>query len=315
MPVIAVALAASSFIGAAAAATAVGASMATMVAAGAVMAGSAMTIVGTITGNAKLTKIGAIVGLVGGIGGAIAGSMQAGATAAAESATDVAGELAQGTATDAATSAAGDAIQTSAVDLGSDITSTAGSSAAGSASTSMATTGATSASGAAPGSLLSAATPAGEQAASAGANAAASTTTDVLSTGNVAQQAGQASMDAGSTAVGQSFKNANNLLSGNADIAGGNYAGATDASGAFSSASMPNMPADGSLLGAVKGYATDMQAWAKANPLLAKAALEGTSALVKGMVPSEAEKAQMAAYKAQTETQKRRALWGSGRTA
>lgn len=55
------------------------------------------------------------------------------------------------------------------------------------------------------------------------------------------------------------------------------------------------------------------QAWAKANPELAKMALNGIGTAAGNLIPSEKDKAMMAAYKAQADATNRRALWGSGR--
>lgn len=70
-----------------AAATAVGATIGSMVVGGMMMAGGALVVAGTVTGNAKLTQIGAIVGAVGSIGnlamsaGEVAGSVAGSAAA------------------------------------------------------------------------------------------------------------------------------------------------------------------------------------------------------------------------------------------
>jgi hypothetical protein len=56
--------------------------------------GTAMTVVGAVTGNKDLMKIGAVMGLVGGVGGMIAGAGDA-AAGAAGAAADTAGNAAQ----------------------------------------------------------------------------------------------------------------------------------------------------------------------------------------------------------------------------
>lgn len=63
-----------------------------------------------------------------------------------------------------------------------------------------------------------------------------------------------------------------------------------------------------------------MAAWAKANPELAKIALNAGGAAIGNLVPSSKDKTMMEAYRAQqahtaeqTAALKRRALWGSGR--
>lgn len=78
------------------AATAAGATMAAMVLGGMAMAGGALSLVGNVTGNAKLQKFGSIVGLVGGAGIAL-GNLGAFALtdAAAASAAPAAGAAAE----------------------------------------------------------------------------------------------------------------------------------------------------------------------------------------------------------------------------
>jgi hypothetical protein len=125
-----------------------------------------------------------------------------------------------------------------------------------------------------------------------------------------AGQAGAANVfNANATAVGQ----ANNI---NAFSTGGggmldsieSFPGAIDAAAGAGAAS--------------PGYLEAMQAWAKQNPELARMALSGVGAAAGQLVPSAKDKAMMEAYRqqaanqaAQTEAQKRRALWGSGRIA
>lgn len=92
MPVAVVALAAGSFAAGAAAFTAAAAWSATAVLAGTLMVGSALTIVGTITGNQNLTKIGGALALIGGGGLAIESLMSSAAEGAAGAAGAAAGE-------------------------------------------------------------------------------------------------------------------------------------------------------------------------------------------------------------------------------
>jgi len=91
MPVAVVALAAGSFAAGAAAFTAATA-ISTMVLAGTLMVGSALTIVGTVTGNQNLTKIGGALALIGGGGLAIESLMSTAAEGAAGAAGAAAGE-------------------------------------------------------------------------------------------------------------------------------------------------------------------------------------------------------------------------------
>lgn len=110
MPVVVVAMAASSFAAGAAAVTAIGATMTSMVIGGAMMVGSALTIVGTITGNEKLAKIGGIISLVGGVAGLATGALGAvsgagsevGGLEAADAAAGAGAESALGAGADAA---------------------------------------------------------------------------------------------------------------------------------------------------------------------------------------------------------------------
>jgi hypothetical protein len=88
------------------AATAAGATLGAMVLGGMAMAGGALSLVGNVTGNAKLQKFGSIVGLIGSGGLALSNLAQAGATAGVESA---AGQAAAEGAEAAAGSAAADA--------------------------------------------------------------------------------------------------------------------------------------------------------------------------------------------------------------
>jgi hypothetical protein len=154
------------------------------------------------------------------------------------------------------------------------------------------------------------------EAANAGQSAASTTTNALGGAGNVATEAGKASFDAGSTAVGQStnmnaFKTANPFDALASKPAADSLLGSIETSG-MPAPAMATTASPG-VMGTLAGYGNDIQNWAKANPLLAKAALDGTSAFVKGAMPSEQEKQMMAYYKAQTEAQQRKARWGSGR--
>lgn len=103
--------------------------------------GTAMSVVGMVTGNKTLTKIGGVMGLVGGIGGLAAGAAGgAGAAGAADSAgmdaaaaSDAGNGLSSGAASDAAGSALSDAAASDAGSLGSDALSGTGNGLVGSA--------------------------------------------------------------------------------------------------------------------------------------------------------------------------------------
>lgn len=314
MPVAVVALAAYSFVGAAAAATAVGATMATMVAAGAVMAGSALTVVGTITGNPKLTKIGAIVGLVGGVASLANSAMSAG-EAAGSATSNVASDApstAASAATDAATNAAGDlagsAVQTMPVtppgtvepmgmlDAGASgpviqPVANAGGAGAGAAPSASAP--------AASGGMLDAAVP-----------AQSATPYDA--------QAARSTFDSTQTAVGKSASlDAFQTNTGSALDSFTPGASKVDAFGGLASAG--NGLTDPSKL-------AELQNWVKQNPEMAKVAAGMVQGAAGALVPTPRDKAMMAYYnqqsavqKAQTDAQiaamNRKVLWGSGRTS
>ncbi len=58
--------------------------------------GMAMTVVGAVTGNKSLMKIGGVLGLVGGVGGMMAGAAAGGASTVAGGAADALGDLFSG---------------------------------------------------------------------------------------------------------------------------------------------------------------------------------------------------------------------------
>lgn len=297
MPVAVVALAAYSFVGAAAAATAVGATMATMVAAGAVMVGSALTVVGTLTGNQKLTKIGGIIGLAGGIGG-LANSALSGAETAGSAAADTAGTAATDTATDAAADAATSTATSTATDAATD------------AATSAVTT--------------SPVTPPGgiEPMAGGGAIDANSAVVNPITPPTSAPtpavtatptQPPAGAIDAMSTSIPNTF-DATATKAGQAAAGADPFnVNASNVTGpdAFKTLGTPqplgNVAAD-------PGMLSQMQAWAKANPELAKIAAGTVQGMATNLVPSAKDKAMMDLYKQQSDLAKRKQLWGSGRT-
>ncbi len=117
MPVVVIAMAASSFAAGAAAVTAIGASMTSMIIGGAMMVGSALTIVGTITGNEKLAKIGGMISLVGGVAGLATGAFGALSGAGSEVGGMQAVDAAAGVGADAALGAGADAAGSSVSSL------------------------------------------------------------------------------------------------------------------------------------------------------------------------------------------------------
>lgn len=112
MPVIAIVAAIGSFAAGAAIATAATATIGAMIVGGMMMVGAAMSVVGTISGNAKLAKWGGILTMVGGVGAlglGAAGMLTEGAATAASGAAGGAAETA-GTAalpTDVSSAASG----------------------------------------------------------------------------------------------------------------------------------------------------------------------------------------------------------------
>lgn len=304
MPVVVVALAAESFI-AAAGAYAAATTVAGMVLAGATMVGAALTVVGTVTGNQKLAKIGAIVGLVGGVGSMLSsGADAAGAKAAASTADGGTSGI------DSAAGAASDAggavpavdgatgAQTFPVDVpGADAVSTA-------PGTGMIDSTASTASTAAPIT-----------------GAPATTDTGILGSADpgalpdplAATQAGKTSaLDAGNTVTGQNA--AATGQTGDAFIPGGSV-------NADMSMPQTQMPMGTGSLAADPSTMQQLGTWVKANPELAKMALSAGSAAFGNLVPSPKDKAMMDAYRAQaaltstqTDALKRKAAWGAGRT-
>lgn len=290
MPVAAVALAASSFTAAAgtfAAAAAAGA-VGSMVAAGAVMVGSALSIVGTITGNAKLAKIGAVLGIVGGLAGGMsmpgAETGASNAAGAAGNAADVAAGAAKEAAADVAGQAAGEAAKTSIVDLtGTETMPLQDAAQAMPASAPFQQASKTGMLGQA------------EKAAPPAAQSAIETAAKPLA---------ENTLDAGaSTKVGQTFNEAG------AKVANATQGNAFDASkiiqGARDQANAVNDP----------GMFAKFQAWTKENPELAKMVMEGGKGMLGSLVTSPRDQAMIDFYNAQSDQINRRKLWGSGRTA
>lgn len=304
MPVAVIALAAGSF---AAGVTAVAAatSVVGLVAAGATMVGAALTMVGTVTGNAKLTKIGAIVGIAGGIG-TLATNMASGASAAATAGAESGVEAAAGGVADAAGSAAADVAADAAGTL--PVAAPGGIEALGETA---ATAGNAASTG---GGMLDAAT------SSTAANAVSGSTNDLLAQ---SLQDPTSAFNAGKTAAGQA--------AGNAFDAAGTTVGQSATVDAFKAPDLLHPASNsGGMLGAIEsgssaagspGFLSGVNAWAKANPELAKMALSGAGTAFGNLVPSSRDKAMMEAYKAQsaasaqqTADAKRKALWGAGRT-
>lgn len=297
MPVVVVALAAGSF-AAGVTAFAAATTIAGMVAAGAVMAGAAMTMVGTVTGNQKLTKWGAIIGIAGGIGTALTSTAEAGAGAAAgDTATAGVSDAAAGSVTDATAGAAGDAVSGAASDM------------AGGAGSNVATGTGGGMLDAASASAPAASAPTGGMGGMLDAAPGAGVATDPLAQ---AQASTTSAFDASKTGAGQAPGNAFQTAPAGSDAFTPSASGNNDMG-------MPqaNVSAGVGDLGALQ----QMQAWAKANPELARMALSAAGGAFGSLVPSPRDKAMMDAYRAQaaqtaaqTDAMKRKAAWGSGRT-
>jgi hypothetical protein len=106
-----------------------GLTIAGMVAAGAVMIGSAATIVGTITGNKNLVKYGGIVAAVGGLGMGILGATGSLTSSASQAAADTAGQAVNSiasTTTDVAASGAANAASLSGANIATPVIDAAG---------------------------------------------------------------------------------------------------------------------------------------------------------------------------------------------
>lgn len=131
MPIIPIIAAVGSFAAGAAVATAAGATVGAMVVGGMMMVGAALTIVGTVTGNAKLTKIGGIVSLVGGVGAlglGMAGMLTSGVSEAASAGVGAAAADATSNTLIGADALAGniaDQVGGGAAGLGADVAATA----------------------------------------------------------------------------------------------------------------------------------------------------------------------------------------------
>lgn len=295
MPVVAVALAATSFVSGAAAFTAA-TTLGGMIAAGATMVGSALSIVGTVTGNSKLAKIGGILAIGGMAGTALSSAAGAG---------EAAGQVAQG-----ATESAADTISGAVAEAGR---------AAGGADA-FAGMGGTSelnildaASGPGQAQLVSEA--AGAQRVGLinmrpeemgfldSPEIAAMETSSQIPLGADASSSFKAmapnALSAGDTTVAQSLK-------GNpfdtADVIRTAREQATGLIGRDQA-------------GGLAGYFDDFGRWVERNKELSKIGMQGVAAFAGNLAPSPKDKALTGYYDAKTEEAKRRALWASGRTA
>jgi hypothetical protein len=296
MPVVAIAAAASSFAAGAAMMTAAGATMSSMIIGGAMAVGGALTIVGTVTGNAKLTKIGGILGMVGfGAGlvtqtlpgmanaaGAAAGTEAAANAGAADAAGQATGQSGAANAAGAGADVATSGVETFAVETPTASTMPVG----GAAPRGMTDVQASAfAKQAAPNSLADVAN-----------HAPMATNTSALNQQTLDPGAMNVGTDAGGT-MQASFSDAG------FDAQNGFSPGWTGANSA-----QPIPPSDPSML-------SKLQTWAKENPQMAKMAWDGIGGLASNLVMSDKDKAMMEAYRQQVVEAKRRALWADGRMA
>jgi hypothetical protein len=296
MPVVAIAAAAASFATGVGMMTAAGATLGSMVIGGAMAAGAALTIVGTVTGNAKLTKIGGILGMVGFGAGLVTQTLPGMANAAGAAGTETAvnagadaaaGEAAgQSGAANAAGANAADAttsgVETFAVETPTASTMPVG----GAAPRGMTDVQASAfAKQAAPNSLAEAAS-----------QSPMATNTSALNTQTLDPGAMNVGTDAGGT-MQASFSDAG---------FDAKHGLSPDWTGANSAPPIP--PSDPSML-------SKLQTWAKENPQMAKMAWDGIGGLASNLVMSDKDKAMMEAYRQQVVEAKRRSLWADGRMA
>lgn len=286
MPVIVVAVAAGSF-AAGAAALATATTLLATVSAGALMVGSALTIAGTITGNSKLTKIGGIISLAGGIGSLASSMGGAAGSAAGAGAENVAPVLAETGAEAAASGAVTGATGSEA------ISGIAGDAAGNAASTS---------------GLIDAGVPAAAEAGTAAT--AADAATAAAQTGQAATQAAETVtnpfLSDGPIAFGPSSNTGAFVPPGQQDGLLGQLQ-QFDANNAFAPTTTQST--------GMQGYFDKAGQWVKDNKELTKVGLDVVGGVAKGLVPSEQEKAQTAAIKAQTERERIRQLWRQGKIA
>lgn len=284
MPVIVVAVAAGSF-AAGAAALATATTLLATVSAGALMVGSALTIAGTITGNSKLTKIGGFISLAGGIGSLASSLGGAAGSAAGAGAENIAPVLAETGAEAAASGAVTGATGSEA------ISGIAGDAAGNAASTS---------------GLIDAGVPAAAEAGTAATAAEAASA--AAQTGQAATQAAEAVtnpfLSDGPIAFGPN-SNTGAFVPQNEGLLG--QLQQFDANNAFAPTTTQST--------GMQGYFDKAGQWVKDNKELTKVGLDVVGGVAKGLVPSEQEKAQTAAIKAQTERERIRQLWRQGKIA
>lgn len=287
MPVVVVALAASSF-AAGVTAFAAAATMGSMIAAGAVIAGSALTMIGAITGNQKLAMIGGILTLGGGLATAAMNS-------AGEATTEGVTQAATEGAVDTASNTAGNAVNSAGVTTSSVPAPSVDVSAVPDAAANNAAQTATDAATAAPpqGMANSVTDAAQAQAPASAQPFQASGTpfqanTDPLSAFNQ------------NNVIDKATFNPDGSINVNTGMPG--MVGSTTAGNPLQIVARALGP------NGEPGFMTRAGQWVKDNKELAKIGADFAS----GLMPSEAVKAQTDLARAQAETLRRRALWGSG---
>lgn len=319
MPVVAIVAAVGSFAAGAAIATAATATVGAMVVGGMMMVGAALTIVGTVTGNAKLTKIGGIVSLVGGVGAlglGMAGMLTTGASEAASAGVGAAAADATSNtiiSSDAVAGSIADQVGGGAAGYGADVVASA-------LPTPAAVSGVAldAAAPMVPGGMVSA--PAAQVAADAGAgavsDAAAGAAQMPVATDITPPQAGAPSapapMQGSGTASGVNTGAGGNTASGvntgtdgltNADAAAGVNGGTVTGSNVGPGATSSN----GNLF-------SQYEAWAAKNPNLNKTAgyiANSVGGMISGRNPTQMQEAQINLYAEQaklTEAQRQQLL-------
>lgn len=319
MPIIPIIAAVGSFAAGAAIATAATATVGAMVVGGMMMVGAALTIVGTVTGNAKLTKIGGIVSLVGGVGAlglGMAGMLTTGASEAASAGVGAAAADATSNtiiSSDAVAGSIADQVGGGAAGYGADVVASA-------LPTPAAVSGVAldAAAPMVPGGMVSA--PAAQVAADAGAgavsDAAAGAAQMPVATDITPPQAGAPSapapMQGSGTASGVNTGAGGNTASGvntgtdgltNADAAAGVNGGTVTGSNVGPGATSSN----GNLF-------SQYEKWAAANPNLNKTAgyiANSVGGMISGRNPTQMQEAQINLYAEQaklTEAQRQQLL-------
>lgn len=299
MPVIAIVAAVGTFAAGAtafAAATTIGAS----IMAGAAMVGSALTIIGTVTGNQKLTMLGGVLtlgaGLAGGMANPFGGAEAAGAAGASE-----AGMIGSDAA-EAARMTAQESFRASELASGAQQAGTS--------------------TMAIPDALSAAADVAPSQTGMIGQATAEAAQAAPLPP-DVATQVTQASPFNASPESGAFSADKTNAFSttqaGQPDAFNASIGNDQAAQEAFR---RNEIVAGNAAPSSSPGMIDRFSSWAKTNPELAKAFLETSKGFIGNLVPSDVDKARTASYNAQANLTaqqaadaKRRALWATGRIA